>query len=33
VEKLVIAFEPAAAGTTMTITWDKTKVSVPVAKK
>src|SRR6266702_1238114 len=33
VEELVIRFEPAAAGTTLTITWDKTKVSVPVAKK
>jgi hypothetical protein len=33
VEQLVIAFEPATAPTTMTITWDKTRVSVPVAKK
>src|SRR5437667_2919002 len=33
VEELVIRFEPAAAGTTLTITWDKTKVSLPVAKK
>ncbi len=33
VEELVIRFEPAAAGTTLTISWDKTKVSVPVAKK
>jgi len=32
-EQLVIGFEPAAAGATLTITWDKTKVSVPVAKK
>ncbi len=33
VEELVIRFEPAAAGTTLSITWDKTQVSVPVAKK
>jgi hypothetical protein len=33
VEQLVIAFEPAAAPTTLTITWDKTRVSVPVSKK
>jgi len=33
VEQLVIGFEPAASGTTLTITWDKTKVSVPVSKK
>jgi len=34
VEQLVIAFEPsAAAPTTITFTWDRTKVSVPVAKK
>jgi hypothetical protein len=32
-EQLVIGFEPAPAGTTLTISWDKTKVSVPVAKK
>jgi hypothetical protein len=29
VEQLVIAFEPGA----LTFTWDKTRVSVPVAKK
>lgn len=33
VEQLVIAFEPAAAPTTLTVTWDRTKLSVPVAKK
>ena len=33
VEELVIRFEPEVAGTTLTISWDKTKVSVPVAKK
>jgi hypothetical protein len=33
VEELVIGFDPAPAGATLTITWDKTKVSVPVAKK
>jgi hypothetical protein len=33
VEQMVIAFEPANAPTTLTVSWDKTKVSVPVAKK
>lgn len=33
VEQLVIAFEPGTTPTAMTITWDKTRVSVPVAKK
>lgn len=43
VEQMVIAFnppagaatemQPAAGATTLTITWDKTKVTVPVAKK
>ena len=33
VEQLVIAFEPAGAPTAVTITWDKTRVSVPVSKK
>jgi hypothetical protein len=35
VEQFVIAFEPigAAAPTAITFTWDKTRVSVPVAKK
>jgi hypothetical protein len=33
VEQLVIAFEPAGAPATLTVTWDRTKVSVPVAKK
>jgi hypothetical protein len=34
VEQFVIAFAPtAAAPTTITFTWDRTKVSVPVAKK
>jgi hypothetical protein len=34
VEQFVIGFEPsAAAPTTITFTWDRTKVSVPVAKK
>ena len=33
VEQFTIAFEPAAAPTTITFTWDRTKVSVPVAKK
>jgi hypothetical protein len=33
VEQFTIAFEPAAAPTAITFTWDRTKVSVPVAKK
>jgi len=34
VEQFIIGFEPsAAAPTTITFTWDRTKVSVPVAKK
>ena len=33
VEQFTITFEPAAAPTTITFTWDRTKVSVPVAKK
>ena len=33
VEQFTIAFEPAATPTTITLTWDRTKVSVPVAKK
>lgn len=33
VEQFVIAFEPGAAPTALTFTWDKTRVSVPVAKK
>ena len=33
VEQLVIAFEPADSPTALTVTWDRTKVSVPVAKK
>jgi hypothetical protein len=33
VEQMVIAFEPAASPTMLTVTWDRTKVSVPVAKK
>ena len=33
VEQFTIAFEPAAAPRTITFTWDRTKVSVPVAKK
>jgi hypothetical protein len=32
-EQLVIAFEPAGSPTALTISWDRTKVSVPVAKK
>ena len=32
-EQFTITFEPAAAPTTITFTWDRTKVSVPVAKK
>lgn len=33
IEQFVIAFEPATGPTTMTFTWDKTRVSVPVSKK
>ena len=33
IEQFVIAFEPATAPTTVTFTWDKTRVSVPVSKK
>ncbi len=33
VEQLAIAFDPAAGPQNLTITWDKTKVTVPVAKK
>src|SRR2546426_2858430 len=33
VEQLVIGFEPSPTGATLTVSWDKTKVSVPVAKK
>jgi hypothetical protein len=33
VEQFTITFEPAAAPTAITFTWDRTKVSVPVAKK
>jgi len=33
VEQFTIAFEPAAAPTAITFTWDKTRYSVPVAKK
>lgn len=33
VEQMVIAFEPQAAPTALTISWDRTKVSVPVSKK
>jgi len=33
VEQFVIAFEPGAAPTAVTFTWDKTRVSVPVAKR
>ncbi len=33
VEQFTIAFEPAAAPATITFTWDRTKVTVPVAKK
>jgi len=33
VEQFTIAFEPAAAPTAITFAWDRTKVSVPVAKK
>jgi hypothetical protein len=33
VEQFTIAFDPAATPTTITFTWDRTKVSVPVAKK
>ena len=33
VEQLVIAFEPQSSPTTLTIAWDKTKLSVPVSKK
>jgi hypothetical protein len=33
VEQFTIAFEPAGTPTAMTFTWDRTKVSVPVAKK
>jgi len=34
VEQFIIGFEPSAATpTTITFTWDRTKVSVPVAKK
>ena len=33
VEQFTIAFEPPAAPTVLTFTWDRTKVSVPVAKK
>lgn len=33
VEQFTIAFEPAARPTVLTLTWDRTKVSVPVAAK
>ncbi len=33
VERFTIAFEPAEAPATITFTWDRTKVSAPVAKK
>jgi len=33
VEQFIIGFEPAGAPTTITFTWDKTRYSVPVAKK
>jgi len=33
VEQFTIAFDPAAAPTAITFTWDKTRYSVPVAKK
>jgi DUF2911 family protein len=33
VEQFTIAFEPAGTPTAITFTWDRTKVSVPVAKK
>ena len=33
VEQFTIAFEPAAAPTTVTFTWDRVRYSVPVAKK
>jgi hypothetical protein len=33
VEQLVIAFEPAGSGQNLAISWDKTKVAVPVSKK
>ena len=33
VEQLVIGFEPSPTGATLTVSWDKTKVSVPVAKQ
>lgn len=33
VEQFTIAFEPAANPTAITFTWDKTRYSVPVAKK
>lgn len=33
VEQFAIAFEPAASPTALTFTWDRTKYSVPVAKK
>jgi hypothetical protein len=33
VEQLIIAFDPATGGQSLTVRWDKTKVSVPVSKK
>jgi len=33
VEQLVIGFEPAGAPSMMTISWDRTKLSIPVAAK
>jgi len=33
IEQFVIAFEPAAAPATITFTWDRTKVSVPMSKQ
>ena len=33
VEQMAIAFEPATAPAALIVSWDKTKVSVPVSKK
>jgi hypothetical protein len=32
VEQMTIAFEPANMGSVLSITWDRTRVSVPVSK-
>ncbi len=33
VERMVIAFEPGTTPAALTVSWDKTKVSVPISKK